>query len=846
MDNNIAQISNRLNHCLSLLFTANQKDLTNLGGIHQELEQIKNSNYVKEDIKKWAERTSALTESIILGETEFKSGVSRLSATISDVLESLNEALKSGDNYKISESKVEEQENLEGKNEISKEELREIRKQFARNQNEVLEKLEASILEMAKGSIDAKNEILRILHTLKGEFEVCGLLEYSQAIHSLEDIMQGKIIPTSNLLAFKDGLQKSIEYACSCGEFLAPPSIPIKSTNIDEEKDKSKDTRIKIDIGHIEDKLLLSEFLNESIDLIHNGEVALLDLETSPDNIEAINTVFRACHTIKGSAGFLQLTHIQKLSHAMEDLLSKARDKTIPLTTQGIDLLLHSMDILKELIYGVKKSSEGEECFIPECFDELIKELKQGYFIKEDKSLQNNAPVSAPVGEILLKQGVVTAQKLESALEKQKTGDTRKIGEILIEDEGVKAREIGKALSLQKGKTGSITKDESIRIPVEKLDTLIDSIGEAVIAQSMLTEDLAVKSIKSHEFHKKVSRLAIIMRRIQELSMSLRMVSIKSTFQKMARIVRDICFKNGKKIVLKTEGEDTELDKSIIENIGDPLMHMVRNSCDHGIESPQERLACGKSETGTIVLRAYHRGGGIFIEIEDDGRGLNKEAILQKAIEKGLCRKDAHLTEQEIYQFIFLPGFSTAKTITDVSGRGVGMDVVKKNITQLRGSVDIHSTPGKGTKFVIRLPLTLAIIDGLVVRASNERFIIPLLSVVECVAITKERVHGFINGHKMLKVRDEILPIINLRTVIDSSNEQFDKLAPLGIIIEDSLGGKTVVGVDSIESQQQVVIKSLGSGLGDIEGISGGAIMSDGSVSLILDASSIVRIARKK
>ncbi len=269
-------------------------------------------------------------------------------------------------------------------------------------------------------------------------------------------------------------------------------------------------------------------------------------------------------------------------------------------------------------------------------------------------------------------------------------------------------------------------------------------------------------------------------------------------------------------------------------------MHMVRNSCDHGIESPQERLTCGKKETGTLVLRAYHRGGGIFIEIEDDGRGVNKDAILQKAIEKGLCRKDANLTEQEIYQFIFLPGFSTAKTVTDVSGRGVGMDVVKKNITQLRGSVDIHSTPGKGTKFVIRLPLTLAIIDGLVVRVRNDRFIIPLLSIIECITISQEKISGFLNGRKMLKVRGDYLPLLNLASILNKNNNE--TFSPVGVIIEDQMGGRTVVGVDAIESQQQVVIKSIENCLKNTEGIAGGAIMSDGSVSLILDMAAIIRM----
>jgi two-component system chemotaxis sensor kinase CheA len=360
----------------------------------------------------------------------------------------------------------------------------------------------------------------------------------------------------------------------------------------------------------------------------------------------------------------------------------------------------------------------------------------------------------------------------------------------------------------------------------------------------MIAADSVIMASGNQALERKVTQTGLIMRQVQELSMSLRMVSIKATFQKMARLVRDLSKKSGKDVEFVMEGEDTELDKSVVENIGDPLIHMIRNAIDHGVEdSVEERIRRGKPARARVTLRAFHKAGSIYIEICDDGRGLDRDAILAKAIRQGMCGEQDKLSEQEIHQFIFAPGFSTAKTITDISGRGVGMDVVKRNIQALRGSVDIHSEPGVGATFSIRLPLTLAIIDGMIVRVGPESYIIPTLSIVESLKPKNDQVETVLGKGELIKVRGALIPFERLSRLFQENGDEINACDGIVIIIEDMLGKRVALLVDEIIGQQQVVIKSLGDGLGTVAGVSGGAIMSDGTVSLILDVNGLIKMA---
>jgi two-component system chemotaxis sensor kinase CheA len=403
---------------------------------------------------------------------------------------------------------------------------------------------------------------------------------------------------------------------------------------------------------------------------------------------------------------------------------------------------------------------------------------------------------------------------------------------------------VGGALATQSAARAGTSIEETIRVPVNRIGQLVDTIGEAVIAQSMIYAHPSIRDLEDQTVHTKIAHAAMIMRSIQEMAMSLRMVSVKATFQKMARLARDLAKKMEREVDFITEGEDTELDKSVVENIGDPLIHMIRNAIDHGIESAEERAKSGKPARAEVRLKAYHRAGNIYIEVCDDGKGLDRDAIIAKAVSKGLCKPDERLSDEEAFRFIFLPGFSTAKVVTDVSGRGVGMDVVRRNIEALRGSCEISSTRGKGTVFTIRLPLTLAIVDGMIVRAGDENYIIPTLAIIESLRPASGQVETVMHKGAVVKVRGDLIPLVHLQSLFSKNGKgNVDYMTGVIMIVENMLGKKLGLHLDEIVGQQQVVIKSLGEGVGEVQGVTGGAIMSDGTVSLILDIGGIVKLA---
>ena len=375
---------------------------------------------------------------------------------------------------------------------------------------------------------------------------------------------------------------------------------------------------------------------------------------------------------------------------------------------------------------------------------------------------------------------------------------------------------------------------------------MIDFIGELAIAASMLTQSPELKSTASSEIMKKMNRLDKITKEVQSTSMSLRMVTVRSTFQKMARLVRDLSKKSGKHVEFKMFGEDTELDKNVVEQIGDPLVHLIRNAVDHGIESdPDDRTKIGKTKEGHVTLRAFHKGGNIYIEIEDDGKGLDRDAIINKAVEKEIISPNSSLKEEEVWNLIFEPGFSTAKKVTDVSGRGVGMDVVKKNIEAMRGHVNIKSEKGNGSVFSIILPLTLAIIDGMVIKVGSERYIIPTLSVITSIRPTNEQYFTAIDKGEMIKFQDSLIPLFRLSDHFGINGGVENVFDGIVVIVESGVK-KLGVLVDNLLGQQQIVIKSLKGEMKDIKGISGGAIMPDGTVALILDIGGVIDLTNTK
>jgi two-component system chemotaxis sensor kinase CheA len=381
-----------------------------------------------------------------------------------------------------------------------------------------------------------------------------------------------------------------------------------------------------------------------------------------------------------------------------------------------------------------------------------------------------------------------------------------------------------------------------VKVDTGKLDGLLDLVGEMVIAQSLVGQQLAEMDALNPQFVRNVAQLGRITKELQRVSMSLRMVPIRGVFQKMSRVVRDVGAKQKKKVRFVTSGEETELDRGVVEELNDPLLHMIRNSMDHGIESPEKRIAAGKDPAGTLQLRAYHQGGNIVVEVDDDGAGLNREKILQKAIERGLTTPDEILTDEEIFHFIFAAGFSTAEKVTDLSGRGVGLDVVRQNIERLRGQVEISSQPGQGTRFKIRLPLTLAIIDGFIVKVGDERYIIPTLSVRESFRPQPGMVSRIQNQAEVVNVRGRIIPLLRLSQTFGLPSATRDVTQGIVVVVEAGADTRCLF-VDALLHKQEVVIKNLNDMMVQKNRLlAGAAILGDGQVGLILDVNALVHL----
>jgi len=579
------------------------------------------------------------------------------------------------------------------------------------------------------------------------------------------------------------------------------------------------------------DPELLREFFQEAREHLTQAEVHLLTLEAEPEDKDAISAVFRAFHTVKGAAGFLQLADILSLSHVSESLLDKVRTDAIRMEGPVIDLCLEAVDGLKKLVEDRAAGEVGAPA-------------GQGWIgqlVQQIDALVQGSGTPERLGQILVHSGSLSPADLERALEEQsKASDPKpKLGEVLVAGGHATAQDTVEALRAQKEQRRPATvQRDSIKVDADRLDQLVDLIGELVIAQAMVRQsDEAQQDPMSMLCHR-LGHMDKITRELQSISMSLRMVPIRATFQKMARLVRDLARKFGKDVDFVTEGEDTELDKNVVDQVADPLMHMVRNAIDHGIETPEERLRQGKPARARVVLRAYHEGGGIYIDIVDDGRGLDREAILVKAADRGLIQPGDVLPDKEVWKLIFHPGLSTAKEVTDVSGRGVGMDVVHRNIKALHGRVDVESHTGTGSTFSIRLPLTLAIIDGMAITAGAERFIIPIGNVVRATRPEPGEVHSVKGRGEVLHQHDRLIPLFRLHQLMSVPDAIDDPEQGIVLVLEES-GRQIGLLADDLLGQQQVVIKPLGRGVGTVLGLAGGAIMPDGQVGLILDTAGL-------
>ncbi|HEY0931743.1 MAG TPA: chemotaxis protein CheA [Gemmatimonas sp.] len=562
------------------------------------------------------------------------------------------------------------------------------------------------------------------------------------------------------------------------------------------------------------DRDLLSDFIAESGECVTNSEAALLQLEENPTDEEAVNTVFRAFHTVKGTSAFLGLTRVAEFAHEAESLLSRVRDKEISYTRGCADLSLRSVDMLKDLLSAVEKALATDgRTWLPAGYDEL-KDAVASY----DPARDGN--------------GV--------ALDATTADD---IFPVTRDSEADAAAASSQAASAKARSDANANGDATIRVRTDRLDRLIDMVGELVIAQSMIAGDDSIDSSTQYELQRKVTHAGKIVRELQDLSMSMRMVPLRPTFQKLARVVRDTAAKAGKTVQFITEGDDVEIDRNMVDRLSDPLVHMVRNAVDHGVEPPTERQANGKTPMGIVRLRAYHASGNVVVELIDDGRGLHREKIVKKGLEKKLIESDKGMTDSDVFNLIFAPGFSTAEKVTDISGRGVGMDVVRRNLEAIRGRIDITSAPGQGTTFAIRLPLTLAVTDGMLVRVGEERFIVPLTHIHMSFRPEQSMLSTVAGKGEMVLLRGELMPIVRLHRLFGVDDSVQSPLEGLLMIVGDG-NRRTALLVDDLLGQQQVVAKTLGDGLGKVPGVSGGAILGDGRVGLILDVNETLSLVQ--
>ena len=647
-------------------------------------------------------------------------------------------------------------------------------------------------------------------------------------------------------------------------------------------------------------------FFDEADELLADMEQHLLGLDPQEPDSEQLNAIFRAAHSIKGGAGTFGFTVLQETTHILENILDGARRGEMQLSTDIINLFLETKDIMQEQLDAYKTAQEpNAESFnyICEALRQLALEAK-GIAPQAAAPVVALADVAAPAApassglrlqlinlkekepDLLLEElgnlGTLTnvvkgASSLEATIDGVGKDDIVAVLCFVIDEAQIQfpqdaapaavaaapVAEAEAAAPVQQTATvtditpavkreskraaapAKSSESSSIRVAVEKVDQLINLVGELVITQSMLAQRSGALDPVAHgDLLNSMGQLERNARDLQESVMSIRMMPMEYVFSRFPRLVRDLASKLGKEVELTLLGSSTELDKSLIERIIDPLTHLVRNSLDHGIETPEKRLAASKTAVGNLTLSAEHQGGNICIEVIDDGAGLNRERILAKALSSGLPVSDS-MSDEEVGMLIFAPGFSTAEQVTDVSGRGVGMDVVKRNIQEMGGHVEISSKQGKGTTIRILLPLTLAILDGMSVRVADEVFILPLNAVMESLQPTAEELKPLAGGERVLEVRGEYLPLVELWNVFDVQNAKTDATQGIVVILQ-SAGRRYALLVDQLIGQHQVVVKNLESNYRKVPGISAATILGDGSVALIVDVSALQSLNREK
>ncbi len=733
----------------------------------------------------------------------------------------------------------------------------EIIQEFVTESRDMIEQLEPQIIELGQDSDpETMNAIFRLFHSMKGS---AGFLEFdhmTRVAHAAENLLD--LIRNGEITLVPD----HVNLLCAACDFAKEALEMVESNYADDEMVGDADVMAEqlhqaietakgntppveetpeidqtVEVGvtaelpqlEINDEMRQS-FVTEGVELLQNAEQGMLAWGEKSDDPEPMADLFRNIHSFKGNCGFFGFAEMEKLAHQMETVLDRAKSGSPLAVDNPADSLLAALDLLQNAVTDI---SEGRDGNIPD-LDEHLTELQK--------------LLPPMIGEILVEEGV-DADHVSAAVETQK----KPVGEILIDQGKASPEQINTALKKQQSaknsqkklvkspasRASTAARKQDIRVDLGKLDNLINLIGEMVIAENMLINNPDLKGLELENFTKAGQHMSKLVRELQEMAMTIRMIPVAGLFRRMIRLVHDISAKAGKKVDLVLSGEETEIDKTVIETITDPLVHLLRNSLDHGLEPPDERVAAGKGEKGTVTLSARHEEGEVWVTVKDDGRGLNREKILEKAISKGLIEGDgSDLSDKEIYNMIFMPGFSTAAQVTDISGRGVGMDVVKKNLEKIKGKINVSSTPGQGSRIDLRIPLTLAIIDGMMVRVGDTTAILPTLSILEAFRPNTDQITQTPDGDELARVRENFFQIIRLHKILEKEPDSRELVDGILIVLEHQ-EDRFCLFVDEIVGQQQTVIKGLSEFIGNVAGVSGCTILGDGGVSLILDIGSL-------
>lgn len=599
------------------------------------------------------------------------------------------------------------------------------------------------------------------------------------------------------------------------------------------------------------DPELLTDFLVETKEHLETIEMQVLALETDPGNMESIHGVFREFHTIKGLAGFVNQELVRTIAHQTETLLDDCRKGQLGINKRIIDLILASADFIKKICDNLDIIQDSNFHFIVEAHLEMIRNRKfdtnqepnNNHIEETDQGPTDGNVTGEEIGEILVGQDRIVQKELNESLAKQGNEyQDLKLGQMAVKEKKAPAQDVLESIRFQETMKKNPGLDSGyIRVPTLKIDNLVDMMGEMLITQSLIEQEALKRFGTNDSFISNLLRMGRIAKDLQNLSMSLRMVSLKSTFQKLNRIGRDTIEELHKNVILRFDGEETEIDRNVADRILDPLIHILKNAISHGIESEAERTAKGKPALGLVSILAYSKRGNVYIEVADNGRGLSTEKIYQKGIDRGLLNPANSYTEDEIIDLIFQPGFSTAEKVDNVSGRGVGLDVVKTEITRIGGRVEVNNHPGQGCTFVLRIPINLAAINGTIVKIMGNNYIIPTVNVKQIIKPEPDQWVRVSGVTKMIRIRDQVIGVIPIAEIFGLEDVKLEEFAQLVVVMELDQKLKALP-VQGIDGRREIVVKSLGEEFVKLNFVSGASILGDGKVSLILDVENLFKM----